>query len=163
MQVPVERSGLDKRLSIRTGIVGAIHMRRPNPARVIGAMIVIIVAPVVLARRAATEPSLARPQTPQDTSTITPAMVDAGRRIFHGKGMCFGCHGMKLQGGPVAPPLLPHQWKDAKGGELSAIFYVDTHGVSGTVMIAHPGGISDTEAGEVAAYIWSVGHRGAKP
>lgn len=163
MQAPVERSGVAKRLAIRTGIVGAIPMRRPNPARVIGALIVIIVAPLVLARRAATEPSLARRQTRPDTSTITAAMIDSGRRIFHGKGMCFGCHGMRLEGGPVAPPLLPHQWKDAKGGELSAIFYVDTHGVRGTMMIAHPGGISDTEAGQVAAYIWSVGHRATKP
>jgi len=108
---------------------------------------------------AQTLPAQAQP----DTGAITPAMIDQGRRIFHGKGMCFACHGMNLEGGPVAPPLKPHQWKDAKGGDLSAIFYVDTHGVPGTVMIAHPGGISDAEAAGVAAYIWSVGHRGVKP
>lgn len=138
-------------------------MRRPNRARVAAALGVIVLSLPLTVRRAATELPVRRPQQLPDTSAITPAMIDAGRRIFHGKGMCFGCHGMRLEGGPVAPPLLPHQWKDAKGGELSAIFYVDTHGVRGTVMIAHPGGISDAEAGEVAAYIWSVGHRGAKP
>lgn len=94
---------------------------------------------------------------------MTPAMIDAGRRIFHGKGTCFACHGSNLEGGPVAPPLTAHQWKDAKGGDLSAILYVDTHGVAGTMMIAHPGGISDTEAEAVAAYIWAVSHRGVKP
>ncbi len=98
-----------------------------------------------------------------DTSAVTPAMIDAGRKIFHGKGTCFACHGSNLEGGPVAPPLTAHPWKDAKGGDLAAIFYVDTHGVAGTMMIAHPGGISDTEAGEVAAYIWAVSHRGVKP
>lgn len=163
MQAPVERSGLAELLSARNGIVGAIHMRTPNRARVVGGLTMIIASLLVVVRPAATEPARAYRRAQPDTSAITPAMIDAGRRIFHGKGMCFACHGMKLQGGPVAPPLLPHQWKDAKGGELSAIFYVDTHGVTGTVMIAHPGGISDAEAGQVAAYIWSVGHRGTKP
>ena len=90
-------------------------------------------------------------------------MIAAGRRIFHGKGGCFACHGTNLEGGPVAPPLKQHTWKDAKGGDLDAIFYIDTHGVAGTVMLAHPGGISDAEASNVAAYIWSVGRRGIKP
>ena len=36
---------------------------------------------------------------------LTPATVDAGRKIFHGKGSCSGCHGGKLQGGPIAPAL----------------------------------------------------------
>lgn len=98
-----------------------------------------------------------------DTSAITPAMVNAGRQIYHGKGICFACHGAALRGGPVAPPLTAHHWKDAKGGEFAAIYYVDTHGVSGTLMVAHPGGISDAEAREVAAYIWSVGHHHVKP
>ncbi|HTI06141.1 MAG TPA: cytochrome c [Gemmatimonadales bacterium] len=137
-------------------------MRTKIPARAAPAMAVVIACLFAAAGRGATEPAKSYTQQP-DTSAITPAMIDAGRRIFHGKGMCFGCHGMRLEGGPVAPPLGPHQWKDAKGGELSAIFYVDTHGVAGTVMISHPGGISDAEAGEVAAYIWAVSHRGIKP
>jgi mono/diheme cytochrome c family protein len=98
-----------------------------------------------------------------DTSAIPPEMVSAGRRIFHGQGMCFACHGQNLEGGPIAPTLKPHAWKDAMGGELSAIYYVDTHGVRGTVMVAHPGGISDADAVRVAAYIWSVDHDRAKP
>lgn len=108
------------------------------------------------------EPTLAQAITP-DTSAITPAMVDAGRKLFHGKGTCSACHGMRLEGGPIAPPLIAHTWRDAKGGDLAAIFYVDTHGVRGTVMVAHPGGISDAEAVNAAAYIWSVGHGKTKP
>lgn len=98
-----------------------------------------------------------------DTSAIPPEMVNDGRRIFHGKGTCFACHGAHLEGGPIAPTLKPHAWKDAKGGDLSAIHYVVTHGVSGTPMVSHPGGISDAEAIRVAVYIWAVGHRGATP
>jgi mono/diheme cytochrome c family protein len=105
----------------------------------------------------------ARQGTALDTNAITPEIVVAGRRIFHGKGGCYACHGPNLEGGPVAPPLKQHAWKDAKGGDLDAIFYIDTHGVAGTVMLAHPGGINDAEATNVAAYIWSVGHRGIKP
>ena len=98
-----------------------------------------------------------------DTTAITPEMVNAGRVIFHGRGTCSACHGSKLEGGPIAPTLKPHAWKAAKDGAFPAIYGVITHGVSGTAMVAHPGGISDTDAAHVAAYIWSVDHRGAKP
>ena len=111
----------------------------------------------------AQSPSAAPSTTSPDTSAISPEMVSAGRRIFHGQGTCFGCHGMNLEGGPIAPTLKAHAWKDAKGGELSAIFWVVTHGVTGTLMVSHPGGISDAAAARVAAYVWSVSHRGAKP
>ena len=90
-------------------------------------------------------------------------MVAEGRKIFHGRGTCFACHGMNLEGGPIAPPLVAHPWKSAKAGDYANIFYVDTQGVQGTMMVAHPGGISDADAVRVAAYIWSVSHRGEKP
>jgi len=70
---------------------------------------------------------------------------------------------MNLEGGPVAPTLKTHAWKDARGGDLTAIYNVVIHGVSGTLMVSHPGGISDADAARVATYIWSVSHRGAKP
>ena len=94
--------------------------------------------------------------------TATPDAIAAGRRIFHGKGTCFACHGPNLEGGPIAPTLRAHAWKDAKNGELSAIIGVITHGVNGTPMVSHPGGISDAEVASVAAYVWSVAH-GASP
>jgi mono/diheme cytochrome c family protein len=143
-------------------ILEAALMRTKVQARAAVGLGMLMTSLLAVTRRGATEPAKVFPQQP-DTSAVTPATIDAGRRIFHGKGMCFGCHGMRLEGGPVAPPLGPHQWKDATGGELGAIFYVDTHGVAGTVMISHPGGISDAEAAQVASYIWAVSHRGAKP
>jgi mono/diheme cytochrome c family protein len=90
-------------------------------------------------------------------------MVDAGRAIFHGKGTCFACHGMNLEGTQVAPTLKAHAWRDAKKGDFAAIFYVATHGVPGTLMVAFPNGISRAEALNVASYVWSVGQGRAKP
>jgi mono/diheme cytochrome c family protein len=98
-----------------------------------------------------------------DTAAITPPMVDLGRAIFHGKGTCFACHGQKLEGGQIAPTLKTHAWRDAKNGEFAAIYYVATHGVPGTLMVSHPGGISAAEALAVASYVWSVGQGKAKP
>jgi mono/diheme cytochrome c family protein len=108
---------------------------------------------------AAQQPAPAQP----DTAAITPAMVDAGRAIFHGKGTCFACHGMRLEGTQIAPTLIKTVWKDAKGGDLKAIHYVATHGVAGTLMVPFPGGITPAEAVSVASYIWSVNNRKVKP
>jgi mono/diheme cytochrome c family protein len=98
-----------------------------------------------------------------DTSAITPATVDLGRAIFHGKGTCFACHGQKLEGSQIAPTLRPHAWRDAKNGEFAAIYYVATHGVPSTLMVARPGGITPAEALAVASYVWSVGKGKVKP
>jgi mono/diheme cytochrome c family protein len=100
---------------------------------------------------------------PLDTNAITPAMVDMGRAIFHGKGTCFMCHGPQLEGSQIAPTLKAHAWRDAKNGQFDEIFRVATHGVPSTVMVAFPGGISKSEAMSVASYIWSVNNRKVKP
>jgi cytochrome c oxidase cbb3-type subunit III len=115
---------------------------------------------LVTAGRPATQQSA--PIQP-DTAAITPAMVDAGRAIFHGKGTCFACHGVKLEGTQVAPTLIKTVWKDAKGGDIKAIYYVATHGVPGTVMVAYPGGVTPAEVVNVVSYIWSVNNRKVKP
>lgn len=98
-----------------------------------------------------------------DSTTITPALIAQGRAIFHGKGMCFACHGPQLEGTQVAPTLKQHAWRDAKNGELANIFYVATHGVAGTLMVPFPGGISKTEVVAVVSYVWSVGQGKVKP
>lgn len=105
------------------------------------------------------QPAKAEP----DTSQITPAMVELGRAIFHGQGTCFACHGEKLEGTQIAPTLKPHAWRDAKNGDFPAIYYVATHGVPSTLMVAYPGGITAAQALAVASYVWSVGHGKVKP
>lgn len=130
-------------------------MSARNRVRLIVSLIAALVAPTALAAQTTT----AAP----DTSAITPAMVDLGRAIFHGKGTCFACHGAQLEGTQLAPTLKAHTWRDAKNGQYDEIFRVVTHGVPSTVMVANPGGISRSDAMSVAAYIWSVNNRAVKP
>jgi mono/diheme cytochrome c family protein len=94
--------------------------------------------------------------------SVDAATLAAGRAVFHGAGMCAACHGPKLEGG-VGPTLKAHAWKDAKGGGEAAIYAVVTHGVPNTAMVAHPGGIGDAQAKQVATYVWAVSHDKATP
>ena len=122
-------------------------------------MLVISAMLVIASSAVAQQPGAALP----DTNAIAPAAIDVGRALFHGKGTCFACHGAQLEGTQVAPTLKAHDWRDAKNGQLDEIFRVLTHGVSSTLMVAFPGGISRPEALNIAAYIWSVNNRKAKP
>lgn len=106
-------------------------------------------------------PGLAQAQAAFDSTS--PAAISAGRDIFHGAGTCQVCHGPNLEGGPIAPTLKAHTWKDAKGGGYDAILAVVMKGVPGTVMVSHPGGISDDDARKATAYVWAVSHGKANP
>ena len=97
-----------------------------------------------------------------DSADATQESISKGRALFHGSGTCAVCHGQQLEGG-VGPTLRAHAWKDAKGGELSAIYAVISHGVPNTAMVAHPGGINDAQAMQLASYVWAVSHDKAKP
>jgi mono/diheme cytochrome c family protein len=97
-----------------------------------------------------------------DSAMLSPAMVDAGRKIFHGKGTCSGCHGDKLQGGPVAPALTGPSWRHITGTYEAIIDRVD-NGLPGTLMVPHPGGITESQVFLVASYIYSVSHQKTKP
>lgn len=97
-----------------------------------------------------------------DPSMLSPAMVDAGRKIFHGRGTCSGCHGDKLQGGPVAPALTGPSWRHITGTFDAIIDRVD-NGLPGTLMVPHPGGISESQVFLVASYIYAVSHQKTKP
>lgn len=99
---------------------------------------------------------------PPDSVVATASKISAGRAVYHGQGTCAVCHGQNLEGG-IGSALTAHEWKDAKGGSLTAILGVITKGVAGTAMVAHPGGINDLQAQQVAAYVWAVSHNKAKP
>jgi mono/diheme cytochrome c family protein len=93
---------------------------------------------------------------------LAPAMVEAGRKIFHGRGACAGCHGNKLQGGPIAPALTGPSWRHITGRYDAIIDRVD-NGLSGTLMVPHPGGITESQVFLVASYIYAVSHQKTKP
>ena len=103
-----------------------------------------------------------RGAAPPDSVVATASAISAGRAVISGPGTCVICHGQNLEGG-VGPPLTAHAWKDAPGGSLAAILRVITKGVDGTTMVARPGGISDEQARNAAAYVWAVSHNRAKP
>ena len=45
-------------------------------------------------------------------------MTALGDSIFHGQvagGTCFTCHGVDARGGPLAPPLIRHEWRTGDG------------------------------------------------
>ena len=103
----------------------------------------------------------AKSATP-DSAMLTQAVIDAGRKIFHGKGTCSGCHGDKLQGGPVAPSLTGPNWRHITGTYAAIIDRVD-NGLAGTLMVPHPGGIEESQVVMVATYVYAVSHGLAKP
>jgi cytochrome c oxidase cbb3-type subunit 3 len=88
--------------------------------------------------------------------------IAAGREVFHGEGTCFACHGVNLEGGPIAPTLRAHKWRNGDGS-LEMILRVLHNGVPNTAMVAHPGNINEAELQEVAAYVWAVSRGAASP
>jgi mono/diheme cytochrome c family protein len=97
-----------------------------------------------------------------NATMLSPIMIDAGRKIFHGKGTCSGCHGDKLQGGPVAPALTGPSWRHITG-TYDAIIDRVNNGLPGTLMVPHPGGITESQVFLVASYIYAVSHQKTKP
>ena len=94
---------------------------------------------------------------------VSMEMVEAGRAIFHGDGLCVTCHGSEAAG-DIGPDLTDGEWIQEKGSYLS-ILEVILDGVpaaastTGTAM--PPRGdsdISDLEVQSVAAYVWKTSH-----
>jgi mono/diheme cytochrome c family protein len=134
-------------------------MFRKFSALMVGAFAALVFISLTAAMSSATVHQSVLPETGQ----ITKAMINSGRDVFHGAGTCFACHGADLEGTPIAPTLQKHAWKDAKDGTLPEIYRVVTHGVDGTAMVSHPGGITDAQAVYAAVYVYSVSHGTAKP
>lgn len=95
-------------------------------------------------------------------SLTTEKSLAAGRSVFHGDGNCVACHGESMEGGPIAPTLRAHKWRNGDGS-YDAILHIVMTGVEGTAMVSHPGGITDAQAKLVAAYVWAVSSGKAKP
>ncbi len=97
-----------------------------------------------------------------DSPVLSDQVIDAGRSIFHGSGTCHACHGDDLQGGAIAPALRGPKWRHVDGSFKSILERV-RQGKDGTLMVGHPGDISDAEAVQVATYVWAVSQGKAKP
>jgi mono/diheme cytochrome c family protein len=106
--------------------------------------------------------SAAKAGSAPDSALLTPAIIDQGRKIFHGAGNCYACHGDKLEGGPIAPTLKGPTWRHIDGTYDAIIHRID-EGMPGTAMVSHPGGISEQQVLVVATYIYAVSHGLTKP
>ena len=129
--------------------------------RGIGLVILLLAGTARLAQAQGADTS-AKVGAAPDSSLLTPAVIDQGRKIFHGQGNCYACHGDKLEGGPIAPPLKGPSWRHIDGTYDAIIHRID-EGMPGTAMVSHPGGISESQVLIVATYIYAVSHGLAKP
>jgi len=110
--------------------------------------------------------------TPQELAKFISIPAD-GRGLPPGSGnatagaqvyavSCGACHGDKLQGGPVAPALTGPGWRHITGSFDAILDRID-NGLPGTLMVPHPGGISESQVFLVASYIYAVSHQSTKP
>lgn len=90
---------------------------------------------------------------------VTVAMVEQGRDLFNGGGICYTCHTVEATGGPLAPDLTDDTWINVDGEYQSIIELVKT-GVSQP--IEHPGAmlpragmpLTDEQVEAVSAYAY---------
>jgi mono/diheme cytochrome c family protein len=94
---------------------------------------------------------------------VTATMIEHGKTIFTGAGVCFACHGSDASGG-TGPSLADTTWIHGNGS-YEKIVSIITSGVpakeSKTGIIMPPRGgsaINDEDLRAVAAYVWSVSH-----
>lgn len=95
---------------------------------------------------------------------VTTQMVEDGRRLWSGQGLCLACHGPDGKGG-LGPNLTDGKW-DHVNGSFDQIVARILKGVapdeskSGQVMPPRGGGgLSDDQVRAVAAYVWTLNRR----
>ncbi len=95
---------------------------------------------------------------------VTPKMVQDGKALFLGAGLCMACHGMEAKGG-IGPDLTAGKWLHGAGSYAELVARI-TSGVpleeSATGQMMPPGGgggLSAAQVKAVAAYVWSVSRR----
>ncbi len=94
---------------------------------------------------------------------VTPAMIEEGRAVFRGAGLCGACHGRDGTG-VLGPSLADTLWLHSTGSYEEIVRQIVT-GVPqsqarGGVMMPPRGGstMSDAQVRAVAAYVWRLSH-----
>jgi mono/diheme cytochrome c family protein len=102
--------------------------------------------------------------TGQVPAGATAAMVDEGRTLFRGQGLCFTCHGQNGEGVQnLGPALGDAEWLHSDGSFEAIVNQINT-GVpaaqsrSGTVMPPKGGAatLTDDQVRAIAAYVYSL-------
>jgi len=104
----------------------------------------------------------ARPLATEPDTTSEQDVITEGRKIFHGQGLCYACHGGRLQGGPVAPPLAGPK-RDPRDTSFAFILKVVRAGEPHSPMVANQGGIDAGQMVQVANYVWAVSNAKSVP
>jgi len=110
-----------------------------------------------------TPPRIKRP------AQVTDSAVARGRELFHGSGNCAACHGVAGVGTDSGAPLAQGVWlhgEDSYEGILSRVVHGIPQDLSirGTPMPMrgwHT--LSDEQARDVAAYVWTISHTWLRP
>jgi mono/diheme cytochrome c family protein len=100
---------------------------------------------------------------------VTPAMVEDGKKLYAGAGICSACHGPDGKGiAGLGANLADSEWVHSDGG-FEAIVRQVTQGVTAdksTTGVAMPpkGGsqLTDAQVRAVAAYVWTLGRARAR-
>ena len=102
-------------------------------------------------------------------SQVTDSAVARGRELFHGSANCSACHGLAGVGTDSGAALAQGIWmhgEDSYDGILSRV----VHGIPkdlSTRNTAMPmrgwSSLSDTQARDVAAYVWTISHAWRRP
>jgi mono/diheme cytochrome c family protein len=107
-------------------------------------------------------PAVAQAKLP---AGVTPAMVEKGKAVYKGTGLCFACHGPEAKGA-VGPNLADKEWIHVKDGDYAGLVGIITKGITaaeaktGKGPMPAKGGsqITDEDVKAVAAYVWSLSH-----
>jgi mono/diheme cytochrome c family protein len=117
-------------------------------------------APGAPATPAASGPEVAVPEG------MDAQLVQQGREVYHGAGLCFTCHGQNGVGGPLGPALNDTEWINIATGSLAEIETVIRTGVSQPREYPAPmpamGGaqLSSDQVSAVSAYVYAISHAG---
>ncbi len=108
----------------------------------------------------------ARSSTQSDSlpTGVTRAMLDRGRKLFQGAGLCLACHGMNGKGG-IGPNLTDSVWIHHDGSYEALVRQILT-GIdkdaskSGQIMPPRGGSaLDEKDIRAVAGYVWSLSRK----
>jgi len=110
------------------------------------------------------ETDVAEAAMPQELPEgVTPAMVEEGKGLFDGAGICMSCHGPAGEGIPnLGANLTDDEWLHVDGSYESLVDNIMTgvtaqESSSGVPMPAKGGtAITDDQVNAVAAYVWTL-------
>jgi mono/diheme cytochrome c family protein len=105
----------------------------------------------------------------QPPPEVTDSSVAHGRRVFHGVGGCWACHGMEAVGTDSGPPLAQGIWMHG-ADTWRAIRSRVLHGIPKDqstrdmpMPIRGVNGLTDADVDAVVAYVWVVSHQAIRP